>query len=296
MRPQKLHEEAIYRPLYPPGHIHGYRKDGRPIYAVAGGSGGNEPANLSPSGDTIVVPAPPPAPPTPSQSNGQTFTADDIEKARTQEKDKLYERLNQQEETLRKLQEEQQKRLEAEAAARKAAEDAAEAERKKNLTYEQKLEELQADFATRFSTLNSQLEQSAALMEAEARFQELQKFRTKRLEEEKEEIMPNLLTWVQGNSEQEIEEAIARAKETTASILNDVVQAQQNQQFAAQQARQQARGTGVTAPPVGPLDNNSGQQTYSADDIRNMSIGDYAKNRDRLLEAARNQMMRGRGQ
>ena len=292
MRPPKLYPNAKYQP----GHIHGYRKDGRPIYAVAGGSGGNEPANLppAPDGNTIVVPAPPPPPPTPAQGNGQTFSIEDIEKARQQEKDKLYERLNKQEEVLKKLQEEQQARLNAEAEARKAAEAAAEEERKKNLTYEQKLEEMQAEWANRFTTLNNQLEQNAALMEAEARFQELQKFRARRLEEEKDDIMPNLHGWVQGNTEQEIEDAITRAKETTSSILNDVVQAQQNQQWAAQQARQQARGTGVTAPPVGPMENNSGQQSYTADDIRGMTIGDYAKNRERLLEAARNQM-RGRG-
>lgn len=245
---------------------------------------------------TITVPvptAPTPAPvPTAVPPVAVSFTAEDIERARQQEKDKLYDRLSKNEEQLKKIQSEQEKRLEVETKARKAAEELAEAERQKTMTFEQKLAEAEQTWNHKLAGVEEQVAQGAALLEAERRFQALAKFRETRLSEESEEIMPELHYTVAGSTEEEIESAISRAKETTASILSQVQQSQANQQQAAVIARQQSRGTTVTAPPVGPMENQTGQETFTAEDIRAMDIATYAKYRDSLLGAVSAQMRR----
>jgi hypothetical protein len=280
-----------------PWTVLGYRKDGRPILPIAGAS---EPAPEiplpGPPGSTVTIPAPPPAPPAPNGNAApvQTFTHEDIERARKQEKDKMYERLNKAEELIKNLTKDRDERFAAEEKARQEAEAAAEAERQKNLTFEQRLAELSTDWESKFVDMSSQIAQRDALLERERQFQTLQQYRQRRLDEESETIIPDLHGWVMGNSEDEIEASISRAKETTASILGQITQAQQQQAAAQQQMRQQAKGVGVTAPPVGPMENQSDQQTFSASDIANMNMSDYMKHRDRLLEAA-SQQFRGRG-
>jgi hypothetical protein len=276
-----------------PREVLGYRKNGTPIFPIAGASGGNEPA-----GNTITVPplpVPVPVEPPPTQQNGgvQTFTAADIEAARKQEKDKLYGKITEQEERLKKIEADTQARLAAEEKARKDAEAAAEAERVKNLSFEQKLEETQQAWSAQMSDLQSQIAQRDALLERERQFQLLNEHRARRLAEESDNIMPELHSWVAGNSIEEIDANVSRAIETTGNILSQVTQAQQEQASAYQQARQQARGTGVTAPPVGPMENQSGQETFTAEQISNMDMATYMKNRGRLLEAA-SQQVRGR--
>lgn len=282
-----------------PHEVLGYRKNGTPIFPIAGGS---EPAAVEPPpGNTITVaPLPPEPPPTPTAvpvvpgANGsQVFTAADIEAARQQEKDKLYQRIEGMDTQLKTFQKDRDERLAAEEKARMEAEAEADAERKKNLTFEDKLLEMQQANDARHNELQGEIAKRDKLLEMERNFQALGEYRTRRLSEESENIMPELHSWVAGNSEEEIEANISRAVETTSTILNQVTQAQQAQQVAQQQVRQQARGTGVTAPPVGPLENQSGQETFTAEDISNMSMSDYAKNRGRLLEAASSQM-RGR--
>lgn len=275
-----------------PRTVLGFRKDGSPIFPIAGGSEGPpEP----PPGTTITVPPLPTPiePPTPPAPNGQSFTAEDIERVRREEKDKLYGRIETMDAQLKTFAKERDERIAAEETARKEAEAAADAERKKNLTFEQKLEEVQGAFNSQLTDLQGQLAQRDALLALERQFQELNKYRDRRLSEETDNIMPEMHSWVAGNSEEEIEANISRAVETTNSILGQVAAAQQQQASAYQQARQQARGTGVTAPPVGPMENQSGQETLTADEIRNMDMATYMKNRGRLLEAA-SQQMRGR--
>lgn len=277
-----------------PRTVLGFRKDGSPIFPIAGGSEG--PPEPAPGSTITVPPLPqpiePPTPPPPPNGQ-QSFTAEDIERVRREEKDKLYGRIETMDAQLKTFAKERDERIAAEETARKEAEAAADAERKKNLTFEQKLEEVQGAFNSQLTDLQGQIAQRDALIALERQYQELNKYRDRRLSEETDNIMPEMHSWVAGNSEEEIEANISRAVETTNSILGQVAAAQQQQATAYQQARQQARGTGVTAPPVGPMENQTGQETLTADEIRNMDMATYMKNRGRLLEAA-SQQMRGR--
>lgn len=272
--------------IYPfknvPGAILGFRKDGRPIRAIAGASE----MIVEPTGITITPPVEPPVDPPPTPL-AQAFTAEDIENARKQEKDKLYDRIVKTDEVVKKLQDEQKKRLDAETKARKDAEDAAEAERQKMLTFEQKFAESNSAFEAKLAGMAEQVAQRDALIEAERQFQAVQSYRAQRLTEaDAADIMPQLVDMVSGHSEEEIDASILRAVEKSEAILAEFANHQQNVQQQQIVARQNARGTTVTAPPVGPMENQSEQMTFSAEDIKNMSIQDYAKYRPQLMNAA----------
>jgi hypothetical protein len=295
--------------LYPfkhgPRDVLGYRKNGSPIHPIAGATNPPEPVaptappngvpTPTPPGNTITIPKPSDVVPPPTVPTGQTFTAEDIERARKQEKDKLYERIEEMSKKLSTFETDHSARLKAEEDARKAAEAVAEAERQQNLTWEQKFNEAQSTFQKTAEELQGQIAASQAVFHQERSLQALMEARKDRLTAAQDDILPELHDWIQGTTPEEIEANIVRAKETTARIVAGFQQHQQQTAAATLYARQQARGTGLTgAPPaVTPVDGAPGQtQTMTADDIRNMDLGTYMKNRENLLAAASQQAYR----
>ena|SRR5687767_11012025 len=135
------------------------------------------------------------------------------------------------------------------------------------------------EWEQRFSAMEADRERQNALLEAERRFASLADYRQRRIAEEADNILPELRDLVTGNSEDEVEASLTGLRERTERILGNVTGAMQAQ-------RQQQRGVPVTNPPVGPMDNDPAYEQVSADDIRNMDMTTYAKNRDRLLGAA----------
>lgn len=242
---------------------------------------------------SITLPPAPQPPPQPAP-NVQTFTAEDIERARQQEKDKLYERIEEERAARERLEQQMQafntdltQRQEAEQAAIKAAADAAEEKRLAELSFAEKLEEFQAQTQTQVQTLQQQLAERDALVEKERQFTELMQYRSQLLQQHGNDILPELHDLVAGNTPAELDAAVSAMVQRSGSILQQVA-------AATSQARQGARGVGVTAPPVGPMDNNSGYETVSAADISAMDMTTYAQNRGRLLGAA-SQQQRDRG-
>ena len=211
------------------------------------------------------------------------FTADDIVKARAQEKAKLYPQVEKLQEELAVLKKEREERaaLEAERAAkRQARESERTAERKKQEESELEVRDLLAkkeqEWATKLDSERQERERAFALLEREREFQELSAYRQQRLEAERDNIIPELVDLISGNSRDEIEQSIAGLKERSAKIFDSVAQ-------VAQQSRKEMVGTRVTSPASGPLDNDSDSRMYSADDLSKMSMADYAKNRSKLL-------------
>jgi colicin import membrane protein len=221
------------------------------------------------------------------------FTSDDIAKARAQEKEKLYPQLEKLKEELSILKQreqereaeeqkrrEERKKRDAELAKKKKEEEEAELEVRQLLTKKEQewQEQLEAERQER--------EKAFALLEQERRFQQLSNYRQQRLEQERDNIIPELIDMIQGNSEDEIEQSILALKEKSAKIFDSVAQ-------ASVQTRKDMVGARVTVPASGPLDNDSEQRSYSPNDIANMSMADYAKNRAKLLGNAGNN--RGQG-
>jgi len=237
----------------------------------------NAEANVPPVAAETGVDAP-----TAISSNGQKFyTEEDLAKVRTQEKDKLYPQINSLKEELDII-----KREREEESARKLAEqtalDAQLAEETKRKQEEEL--ELRDLLKVKESEWNEQLERERnererafALLEREKTFAEIQNYRNSRLEQERDNIIPELVDMISGNSIDEIEQSIQGLKAKSSSILD-----------AAQQAMQAARrdmtGTRVTTPPnAGPLDIETGTRQFTAQDIESMSLAEYAKYRDSLL-------------
>lgn len=243
--------------------------------------------------DVLVIPPDPPAPTTPE--GGRTFTAEEIEKARREEKDKLYgsmEEMKKELAALRKAREAQEK---AEADARKKAEEdtaKAEAAAKKKAEDEMELRGLlttkEQEWEQRFQALEAEREMERELLNKERRYGQLRDYRTSRIEAEQEEIMPQLRDLIAtGPDEAAIEASIVTMKERTEQIVGQI-----NAHTA--QTRQQQKGSTVTAPPVGPLESQPENLNLTAADLKNMDIDTYAKYRDRLMGAV-SQQVRQRG-
>lgn len=221
------------------------------------------------------------------------FSAEDIAKARAQEKAKLYPQLEKTQEELaavKKILEEQQEKEAARAAARKAREAEAAAEKKKlqedEMTFKDLLAAKEQEFNSQLERERQERERAFALLERERDFQELNQYRSQRLEAERENIIPELIDLISGNDKSEIEASIAGLKERSAKIFESVAS-------ASQQTRKEMVGTRATLPASGPLDNDSDSRSYSPGDINNMSMADYAKNRAKLLGNSGNN--RGQG-
>ena len=220
----------------------------------------------------------------------QAFTADDLAKARAQEKQKLYpqmEKMAQELEALKKEREEAIARKQAKLAEReKEKEEKAKRKEEKELTYKELLQKKEQEFQSLIEKERLEREHAIALLDKERKFQELMNYRQQRIEQERDNIVPQLLDLVSGNSEDEIEHSIETLKAKSAGIMQDVQQ-------TVLSTKQQMVGTRVTVPASGPLDNDSEQQMVTPDSIRDMSLADYAKQRAKLLGSAANN--RGQG-
>ena len=214
------------------------------------------------------------------------YTEDDLAKVRSQEKEKLYPQIENLKEELLSIKKEKE-----EEAARRGAEADAEALRLK----EAKESELDAKSYAELKTreLQEQLERERnererafALLEREKTFADLQAYRQELLEQERENIIPELVDLIAGNSREEVQQSVEGLKARSAKILDSA-------QSALQNARKEMKGTSITTPPAGPLETNMEHRTLTADEIQSMSMNDYAKYRSRLLSPSAQGKTRG---
>lgn len=208
------------------------------------------------------------------------YTEVDLQRVREQEKSKLYPQIDSLKEEINLLKKDRESQLaeanriaaEKEEEARKKAEaemDVRALLEKKEQEWESKLEEIRQEGARK-----------DALLERERQYAELTAYRNRRLAEEQDNIMPELVDLISGNSADEIEQSITGLRERSSKILESAQQAMQT-------ARRDMKGTSTTLPPT--MENNSAQQQFTADQIAAMSVTEYAKYRDRLFPGANNQ-------
>jgi len=176
--------------------------------------------------------------------------------------------------------EEIKQQREAELAAKQAEKEAQDAEERLRLEADLDVRELlkkkETEWSEQLERERQERERAFALLEREKTFAEIQNFRQQRLEEEREAIIPELLDLVTGNTQDEINASINSLKDRSTRILESAQQAMQS-------ARKEMTGSRVTAPPTGPLDINSEQRNFTADEISAMPMNEYAKYRQRLL-------------
>lgn len=258
--------------------------------------------NISPEGDIISIPTDSPAVEKfveDATKKSRVFTEDEVEQIRKQEKDKLYKRIEEADTRVKTMEEQmaliaderEKARAEAEERAKKEQEilrqreidelSAKELLAKREDEFNVRLKSIEEDYRSRFEEIERQRSQQEALLEQERRFQSLNSYRQRRMQEEAESIIPELIDLVSGNSEDDIENSISVLRERSNAIIESIQQA-----TAQQQSR--LRGVSPTAPPVGPMETQMEYQTLTAEDIRNMPMEQYAKMRERLMNARPN--------
>lgn len=291
-----------------PGDIIGY-VNGKPVPAIGGGSiqPGEAPVNTPTStnisstadGGLLVGTDPRPtfSPLVPAANSNssnqqltQSFTADDIAKARQQEKEKLYPEMQTMKEQLAELKKERDTKLEAEKKSREAAEKALKDQQTADTDTRTLLEQQRLEFEAKLVTLSQERDAERAVQQMERQFQELQTYKANALAATVDSIIPQLAEEVrvgQHATTAEIDSHIARLQATSESIMQEV-------QAAQVAARAGMRGVPVTAPAGGPLENyTANDPVFEAANNGTLTMNDYIKNRDKLLPAASQMRQQG---
>jgi hypothetical protein len=237
----------------------------------------------------------------------QTFTADDvakqieaarreaIEQARKEERDKLYAQLNKGDERFQQMQAEVERLKQVEAdrqkeiekrereaeKARKAKEEAElsakELLAQKEQTWQQKLDQLQQEQEAKMAEIAKQQQLQQAMWDKEREMGKLALYIRDRIEAERDNIAPELLDFIDGNTPEEVDASIERVKAKTAAIVEGMRQAQQAARAGMPGTAPSAGATGITPG----LDTGTGQ-TLTAEDIKGMSMADFRALRPKL--------------
>jgi len=204
---------------------------------------------------------------TPIQTqSGKSYSEVDLQRAREQEKSKLYPTIDSLKEEVNLLKKDREERL-AEAE-RARAEQEAEARKKAEaeMDVRQLLENKEKEWAEKLEAERSEREKAFLLLDRERQYSEITEYRNSRIQQEQDNILPELLDLISGNNPEEIEASISGLKERSARILDSA-------QAATQSLRREMTGTRTTLPPT--LETNSDQQQFTADQIAAMSVADY---------------------
>lgn len=247
------------------------------------GTGFNE--SQPPGGNTIVIEEPPQqeAPPE------RTFTAEDIAKARREEKDKLYGEIETTKERLKRLEDEREAERKTAQAAADAAAAEAEAARVAELTAIERAEEVEKRLNARIEQIETERATERAVNEREQEFLRLQSYIEQQRNANQENIVPELLDLITGTTQEEVDASVSTLVARSESIVANITAAQ-----GAPAPVAPPRGASVTAPPVGPADTQQDQRSFTAEEIAAMPMNEYAKYRERLLQSnARSVQERG---
>jgi len=208
------------------------------------------------------------------------YTEVDLQRVREQEKSKLYPQIDSLKEEINLLKKDREAQLAEASRIAKEKEDAARKLAESEMDVRSLLEKKEQEWAAQLEEIRQEGARKDALLERERQYAELTAYRNRRLAEEQDNIMPELVDLISGNSADEIEQSITGLRERSAKILESAQQAMQS-------ARRDMKGTSTTLPPT--MENNSAQQQFTADQIAAMSVTEYAKYRDRLFPGANNQ-------
>jgi hypothetical protein len=164
---------------------------------------------------------------------------------------------------------------EAEAARLRAQEDldAKQLVLTKEQELRQEFSEREARWEQRLAQIEADREQERVLLEKDRAFAQLQAYIQRRVNEEAENIAPELVDLISGNSPEEVEASITRMRDKTAAILNGVSEAQVA--LASQMRGVSPTGFGAN----GPLEQQTGTKTYTAEEIAAMPMLSYLDHR-----------------
>lgn len=241
---------------------------------------GTVPVVAESSGNSVVADAPT------TKATSKFYTEEDLAKVRSQEKEKLYPQIDKLKEELDTLKKEREAELAARAAEAEAKAKAQQEALENDMDVRSLLKTKEQEWQEQLERERQERERAFALLEREKSFADLQNYRTQRVDSERENIIPELIDLISGNTREEIDASVEGLKERSARILESAQSAMQN-------ARREMTGTRVTTPPAGPLDTQSDQRNFTAEDIQSMSMNEYAKYRERIMSDAARGKSRG---
>lgn len=209
----------------------------------------------------------------------QGFTEEDLNRVRETEKNKLYPQIESLKGELETFKKEKAAKEAEEALVALQLSVAARKREEEDMDLRTLIDSREKEWEARLDVERKEREAAFALVAREKEYSTLTEHRNRRTTEERDNIMPELLDLITGNSTDEIEQSIAGLRDKTTRILESVKSATQN-------TRKEMAGTRVTIPGEGPLENNLENQSFTAEDIAAMSQTEYAKHRSRLLGTA----------
>jgi hypothetical protein len=232
----------------------------------------------TPQNPADFIPPAPTAPPAPVPTE-QFFTAAQLEAARQQEKDKLYgkqERLSSDLETLKteleSLRTAEATRQTEVAAQQQALEDAKKAEEEAKMTAKQLVERRETEFKTEQENLRREMDLKIATMQKEQEYLRLSAYIQRRVAEEiaQDSIIPDLVEYINGDSEEAVELSITKAKEKTASIIAGA------SRLNGQTGPSTTSTPGFGPPSSGPIETiTGGSRQPTPEQIAAMSMAEY---------------------
>jgi hypothetical protein len=221
------------------------------------------------------VTATPDLPPAPAAPDAR-FTAEDIARAREQEKSKVYGRLESMQEQVERLSQDLESRSAAAEAERLAAEAAEKARVESETDVRDLLKQREIEWEQKFASLEAEKQTERALREKETAYNQFLSDRQSAIDAAADDILPELLDFVSGNNLVEIETSIAGLRDRSTQIMNNTAE-------ALASVRRDQPGVKTTGLALaGPLDNQTGNQPITPEQIAGMSYAEYAANRGRL--------------
>jgi membrane protein involved in colicin uptake len=226
--------------------------------------------------EPVVLPQTPSVPvSTATPQAAQYFTAEQVEAVRQQEKDKLYSRIQNTDTQLAEfksvvdqLKADKEVRDAELETQRKAAEDANKKAAESKLTAEQLVAKRETELASQQEKFQKDMDFKLAVMAKEQELSRIASYAQRRVSEEiaANNIIPELVKYINGETESDIEAAIATAKEDTAKIVQGVSQLT-NPVIPG--------GVSPTSGPSGPLDTLSGPRQVTPEEIAAMNQTQY---------------------
>lgn len=237
-----------------------------------------------------------PAPP----ADGEYFTAAQVaeqveaarraalETARTEEREKLYGKIRQTDDRYKEMDAEVKRLTDLEAQrvkddakrqaeVEKAKQKAAEAElsakdllEKRQQEWEDQRARDRAEQDSKLAEIVRQRELDQAVMAKEREMAALQLYIRDQVEAERDNIAPELLAYIGGDTQEQVDASIARVKETTAAIIEGMRQAQVQHRAGMPGVAPSGGATAIT-PGL-----DTGQQQITAEDINKMSMKEFA--------------------
>lgn len=204
------------------------------------------------------------------------YTEEDLSRVRSQEKDKLYPQIEKLKEEVDFLKKEREEKVARKQAEEQAEQEQLRSQKEAEMDVRDLLKTKEQEWNEQLERERQERERAFALLEREKSFAELNNYRQSRIEAERENIIPELIDLVTGNTQEEIEASITGLRERSSRILESA-------QSAMQAARRDMTGTRVTSPQAGPMDINTGNRQFTAEEIAAMPLNDYAKYRQQLL-------------